>query len=419
MKLTVAAATLLTSACVQGFSSYIPQNQRPSVHSASSTQQFAKKKGLKPETDEIDLTGGRPGAIIESEEELERKEVMFEELLDGTRDAPDWIAEYVDDVEGEGANFDTDDESAIDSSTLGTYTIRDLKSKFDYELDPEKGDPDPNDQDPGFTYLDENPKDEDGIELGYNPIFGSPNPIDTRTIVGTVDSYMVDEETKDEAMLTPEFHPGDVEEGFNEDVRTFRKSLDIIESFTDPFLGPDWEVPRNVAKWHGLPQRLSYPEKDFTNNRYTKEEDLTPFDDYSPDRARKTAVQYARAKNAEWLPEGVSADFHAAERAPYDKVGTLVGTLREGAKDSAIVEQILPALKVLGGSVDLLSIEGEEGTIFRFVYHGLMKNKFGMSCWTQTLLRDCGVQCDNVVFETGFRKRDPWYDGGDPWYGPH
>jgi hypothetical protein len=418
MRFSVAAATLLyTSTCIQGFLTYIPQNKRL-LQNAGAGIQFAKRKGMKPETDEIDLTGGRPGAVIESEEELERKEVIFEELNDGTREAPDWIAEYQGDVMGEGAMFDSDDPDALDSSTLGTYTILDLKSKFDYELDPEKGDPDPNNQDPGFSYLDENPKDEDGIEIGYNPIFGSPNPIDTRTIVGTVDSFMIDEQTKDEALLTPEFHPGDVEEGFNEDVRTFRKSLDIIESFTDPFLGPEWEVPRNVAKWHGLPQRLSYPEKNFTNNRFTKDEDLTPFDDYSPDRARKTAVQYARAQNAEWLPEGVSAAFHAAERAPYEKVGTLIGTLREGVSDPAIVEQILPALKVLGGSVDLLSIEGK-GTIFRFVYHGLMKNKFGMSCWAQTLIRDCGVEVDNVVFETGFRKRDPWYDGGDPWYGPH
>lgn len=378
----------------------------------------AKKKGLMPKMDEIDLTGGRPGAIIESEEELARKEEMFEELRDGSRDAPVWISEYEDEEAGEGAKFDSDDPDAIDASTLGSWGILDLKSKFDYELDPEKGDADPNEQDQSFTYLQENPKDEDGIEVGYNPIFGSPNPIDTRTIVGTVDSYMVDQKTKDESMLTPEFHPGDIEGDFNEDVRTFRKSLDIIESFTDPFLGPDWEVPRNVAKWHGLPSRLSYPPKDFTNNRFTKEEDLTPFDDYSPDRARKTAVQYARAKNTEWLPEGVSAKFHADERAPYERVGTLVGTQREGEKDQQIVDVIQPALKVLGSSVDLLSIEGE-GKIFRFDYHGLIKNKFGMACWAQTLIRDCGVECDNVVFEAGFRKRDPWYDGGDPWYGPY
>jgi hypothetical protein len=380
---------------------------------------YAKsKKGLMPKMDEIDLTGGRPGAIIESEEELARKEEMLEELRNGARESPDWISEYEDEATGEGAQFDTDDPEAIDASTLGVWNILDLKSKFDYELDPAKGDPDPNEKDPSFAYLKENPKDEEGIEIGYNPIFGNPNPIDTRTVVGTIDSYMVDPRTKDESMLTPEFHPGDIEGDFNEEVRTFRKSLDIIESFTDPFLGPDWEVPRNVAKWHGLPQPLSYPEKDFTNNRFTKDEDMTPFDDYSPDRARKTAIQYARAKNTEWLPEGVSAKYHADERAPYDLVGTLVGTLREGQKDEQITELIQPALKVLGSSVDLLSIEGE-GKIFRFAFHGLIKNKFGMSCWAQTLIRDCGVECDNVIFETGFRKRDPAYDGGDPWYGPY
>jgi hypothetical protein len=383
------------------------------------TTRFAmKKKGLKPKMDEIDLTGGRPGAIIESEEELARKEEIFQEFRTGIRDSPDWISEYEDEASGEGAQFDTDDPEAIDASTLGVWNILDLKSKFDYELDPEKGDPDPNEKDPSFSYLQDNPKDDDGIEIGYNPLFGNPNPIDTRTVVGTIESYMVDPRTKDESMLTPEFHPDDIEAEYNENVRSFRKSIDIIESFIDPFLGPEWEVPRNVAKWHGLPQKLSYPPKDFTNNRFTKEEDITPFDDYSPHRARMMAVQYARSKNTEWLPESVSLQYHAEQRAPYDQIGTLVGSLREGEKDEEITELIQPALKVLGSCVDLLSIEGE-GKIFRFAYHGLIKNKFGMACWAQTLIRDCGIDCDNVIFETGFRKRDPAYDSGDPWYGPY
>eukprot|EP00547_Thalassionema_nitzschioides_P010203 CAMPEP_0194224688 /NCGR_PEP_ID=MMETSP0156-20130528/37995_1 /TAXON_ID=33649 /ORGANISM="Thalassionema nitzschioides, Strain L26-B" /LENGTH=412 /DNA_ID=CAMNT_0038956363 /DNA_START=138 /DNA_END=1376 /DNA_ORIENTATION=- len=382
------------------------------------TELFAqKKKGIKAEMEDFDVSGGRPGTIIESEEELARKDEIFEELTDGTREMPEWTSEYEDVIIGAG-QYDIDDPDAIDATTLGVWNVHDLKAKFDYELDPEEGDPDPNELDPSFRYVEENPVDEDGVEIGYDPMRGSSHPIDERTIVGTSDSYMIADDTRDDSLLTPIFHPGDVEEPLNKEIEKFRKSLDIIETYTDPFLGPDVEVPRNVAKWHGLPQRLSYPEKDFTNNRFTKEEDMTDFDALSPYVARKTAVQYARAKNAEWLPEGVSAEYHAKQRAPYEKVGTLMGTLREGEKDPAIVDLIQPALKVLGSIVDLLSIEAD-GKIFRFYYHGLIKNKYGMSCWAQTLIRDCGIECDNVVFETGFRKRDPQYDGGDPWYGPY
>ena len=41
----------------------------------------------------------------------------------------------------------------------------------------------------------------------------------------------------------------------------------------------------------------------------------------------------------------------------------------------------------------------------------------GMACWTETLIRECGVEVTGVVFETGFRSRDPAYDGGDPYFG--
>ena len=98
-----------------------------------------------------------------------------------------------------------------------------------------------------------------------------------------------------------------------------------------------------------------------------------------------------------------------------DEVGTLVGSLRPGECDPDIVELIQPALQVLGSCAILLSIE--QGTVFRFHYHGLMKNKHGMAAWTETLIRDCGVEVTGVVFETGFRKRDPAYDGGDPYCG--
>jgi hypothetical protein len=41
-----------------------------------------------------------------------------------------------------------------------------------------------------------------------------------------------------------------------------------------------------------------------------------------------------------------------------------------------------------------------------------------MKAWTETMLLDCDVDVTGVVFETGFRRRDPAYDGGDPYYGP-
>mmetsp|Transcript_20386 Transcript_20386/g.36982 ORF Transcript_20386/g.36982 Transcript_20386/m.36982 type:complete len:417 (-) Transcript_20386:359-1609(-) len=365
---------------------------------------------------EFDLTGGRPGAIVETEEELARKEEIQRELDD--RGYPDWLEEYGESLEEVGAEYDIDDPEAIDSSTLGTWDIHDLNSEFDYEWKPENGKPDPNLIDvTKEDYIPANPVDEDGIEVGWTAMFGASNPIDTRTIVGTKDSFMVDEETKDDSLLTPLFDDDDAEISYNEDIRTFRKSLDIIETYVDPFLPENMQVPRHVAKWHGYPMPKAYPQKNYTNNRFTKEEHVTPFDDYDPHKARKLAVQYARAKNCEWLPAGVSEKEHKRIRAPYEACGTLVGTLRKGECDEEIVERIKPALKILGSCAELLSIT--DGTVFRFYYHGLMKNKFGMAAWTESLIRDCGAECTGVVFETGFRRRDPAYDGGDHWYGPY
>jgi hypothetical protein len=235
-----------------------------------------------------------------------------------------------------------------------------------------------------------------------------------RTILGNRDSYMIDTVTRDDAMLTPQFPPGDPEIAFNDDVVRFRKSLDIIETYTDPFL--DMQVPRHVAKWHGYPEKMNFEPKDFFNNRFT--EKPTDFDQMTPFRARQRAVEMARAKNAEWLPEGVSYQWHQSQRAPYERYGTNVGTLRPGECDPALVEQIQPALRILGSCVDLLSIDGEYKTIYRFAYHGFMKNKYGMQCWTESLLEDCGVEVTGVIFETGFRQRDRLHDGGDDWYGP-
>eukprot|EP00525_Craspedostauros_australis_P008536 CAMPEP_0198131484 /NCGR_PEP_ID=MMETSP1442-20131203/56279_1 /TAXON_ID= /ORGANISM="Craspedostauros australis, Strain CCMP3328" /LENGTH=233 /DNA_ID=CAMNT_0043792305 /DNA_START=66 /DNA_END=767 /DNA_ORIENTATION=+ len=231
-----------------------------------------------------------------------------------------------------------------------------------------------------------------------------------------MDSFMIDEKSRNDDILPKQFLDGDLEIGFNEDVVRFRKSLDIIETYTDKFLPDDMLIPRHVAEWYGYPEQLSYPSQNYTNNRFTDPKDLTNFDAMTPQRAQERAMELASAKNAEWLPDGISQEWHKSQRKPYEDIGTLVGSVLEGECDPDIVELIQPALKILGGCADLLSIEN--GTVFRFYYHGLIKNKFGMAAWTETLIRDCGVEVTGVVFETGFRQRDPSYDSGNPYYGP-
>jgi len=370
-----------------------------------------------------DLTGGRPGAIIETAEQLQLKDQILTELDDRGYD-PQVMDDYGELAELAESEYDTDDPDAIDAATLGTWTIYDLESKFDYEWDPLSGEPDPNHAAVAKERtVAENPKDEDGIEIGFKSFIGPSNPIDTRTIVGSRDSFMVDEKSRDDAMLTPQFAPDDVEEEFNEDFVKFRKSLDIMETYVDPFLPEDILVPRHVAKWHGYPEQTNFRPQNYTNNRFTPVEKKTDFDALSPFRARQLAVEMARAQNAEWMRPEVHLARHAEIREPYEKCQTLVGTLRKGDVDPEIVQQMEPALKILGSCVDLLSTWQDEetgGIVLRFYYYGLMKNKHGMKAWTESLLQEeCGMNVNNVVFETGFRRRDPAYEGGDYYYGPY
>jgi len=224
---------------------------------------------------------------------------------------------------------------------------------------------------------------------------------------------VVDARTRDTA-VPREFPPGDPEEAANAEIVAFRRSLKIIDTYVDPFL--EQPVPRHVATWHGYEEQ-PYPRQNFTNNRFTRDEDRTDFDALGPARARQVAVQMARAKNNEWLPAGVSRDYHARKSAIYREKGVITGSTLPGEIDEDIAARIRPALAVLGDVVELLSIE--VGTVFRFKYHGLIKNKRGMEAWAGELIRDCDVECTGVVFETGTRKRDPWYDGGDHWHGPY
>lgn len=310
---------------------------------------------------------------------------------------------------------DDDDDGAIDAATLGQWDERDFAGKYDYEWDPAAGDADPNDLDPQFEYVKEIPRDEEGNEVGYDPVFGHSNPIDGRTILNPPDSYVIDEKTRDDRLVPQDFPDGDPELQSNAEIIAFRKGLGQIETYVDPFLKA--EVPRHTAKWHGYAEQLSYPERDYMNNRFTKPEDRTDFDALGPALARKVAVQMARAKNNEWLPAGTSREYHARKTAIYKEKGVITGSTLPGEIDADTAERIRPALDVLGDIVELLSIEAD--TVFRFKYHGLIKNKRGMEAWAGVLIRNCDVDCTGVVFETGHRKRDPYYDGGDHWYGPY
>jgi len=360
---------------------------------------------------EPELELKKPAKPTSAQEDMAAQILL--EIDSGTRTYPAWYYEqYQEDDYGD--DDEDDDPDAIDPETLGKWDASDLETRLEYEFDPANGDDDPNELDPKFEHLEQVELDADGIEVGYDPIYGSANPVDERTILNPQDSYVIDDETRDDDKVTPTFPKGDLEIAANAEITTFRKSLKIVQTYTDPFL--DMEVPRYQARWYGYPEQQRYPDKDVNENRFTDPKDATNFDEMTPYRARKTAVQMARAKNNEWLPEGKSAAFHNAKTDIYGKLGLTVGSLMKGEIDETVVENIQPALDILGSCVDLLETNG---TVFRFHYHGLIKNKRGMAAWTETLIRDCGVECTGVVFETGWRKRDPAYDAGDKWFGPY
>lgn len=349
----------------------------------------------------------------ESTTDKQKSKQILSSIEDKTRSLPEWFyEEYYEEKYDE--TIEDDDPSAIDPETLGKWDEDDLIGKLEYEFDIEKGDVDPNMLDEKFEYLQDVKVDEEGVEYMYDPIFGRANPIDERTILNPQDSYVIDDETRDDSIVTPTFLEGDVEIDYNADITAFRKSLKIVETFIDPYL--EMEVPRHKAKWYGYPEQITYPDKPDIENRFTKPEDKTDFDSMTPYQARKKAIELARAKNNEWLPKGKSVDYHNSRTNIYKEKGLLVGSLMKGDIDPEVKEKIEPVLKILGKCAELLEINE---TVFRFHYHGLIKNKRGMAAWTQTLIEDCGVECTNVVFETAWRKRDPYYDSGDKWFGPY
>jgi len=408
----VVALTNTLARNANGFVTPTSNHHHHQHHQSIRSSKILKLSSTKAEEsapDEIELS--KPSTPTSAEQTLAAQ--ILSEIDDGTRTYPPWYYEQYEEDDYGDDDLD-DDPDAIDPETLGKWDPSDLETRLEYEFDPANGDADPNVLDPKFEHLQQVELDEEGIEVGYDPIYGRSNPVDERTIINPQDSYVIDDQTRDDDLVTPTFPKGDLEIEANAEITTFRKSLKIVQTYTDPFL--EMEVPRYQARWYGYPEQQRYPDKDVLENRFTDPKDATNFDEMTPHRARKTAVQMARAKNNEWLPEGKSAAFHNAKTDIYGKLGLTVGSLMKGEIDEAVVENIRPALDILGSCVDLLETNG---TVFRFHYHGLIKNKRGMAAWTETLIRDCGVECTGVVFETGWRKRDPYYDAGDKWFGPY
>lgn len=285
-------------------------------------------------------------------------------------------------------NMEAIDNDFLDADSLGIYSEKDYNCLTEYEW--ESG-TDPNIPSLNLEYVSDVEHDEEGIEVGWDPIYGPSNPIDTRTVITPIESYMVDPVSADKSLSAPMFN---TEGEGNEDdpnpeielhqrVQKVRKDMKRVDTYIDPWL--DVPVPRHVARWFGYPE-TSFPSKDYMNNRFTKPEDKTDFTKLDPYRARKKAVEMARSRNTEWLPLGVSHERRLKRQSIYKEKGILVGSLKKGEMDETMVKKIQPALKVLGSCVELLQIsEGasNELTVFRFHYKGAMKNRRGMAAWTE------------------------------------
>ena len=299
------------------------------------------------------------------------------------------------------------DDDAIDAESLGIYSEKDFDCITKSEYDLTQGHP--NDLNPALEHITENEVDEEGVEVGWDPMFGPSNPFDTRTVITESESHMVAERTRDDRIAPPPFfEPDDPESALNDEVKQIRKDMKIIDTQHDEWLGID--VPRNVATWYGDVEgetEKPFAPKAFENNRFTEPEDKTDFYSWDPTRARKTAIEIARSKNNEWLPEGVSEAYNNHQVRNFVKLDLLAGSMKTGECNPVLVEKIQPAMDVMGAAIELLSIQEEdEATVYRFKFYGPIKHKRGMQAWMETLLRDCDVPVTGVVFEAGNRKRD-------------
>ena len=127
-----------------------------------------------------------------TEEETQLAAQILSEIADGTRKYPAWYYEDYQEVNLGDDGVD-DDPSAIDPETLGKWDPSDLETQMEYEFDVAKGDEDPNLLDAKqFHFLEKVETDEEGIEVGYDPIYGSSNPIDERTMAAWTETLIRD-----------------------------------------------------------------------------------------------------------------------------------------------------------------------------------------------------------------------------------
>ena len=107
--------------------------------------------------------------IRKLQDQRRRGEAIRADIDDGKRDMPAFY--YEDFVEEEEDR--EDDPNVIVVDEWGSWDERDLAGPpMAGDWDPEK-DPNPNDLDPEFEYVTEIPKNEEGVEEGYDPMFGS------------------------------------------------------------------------------------------------------------------------------------------------------------------------------------------------------------------------------------------------------
>jgi hypothetical protein len=259
-----------------------------------------------------------------------------------------------------------------------------------------------------YQYYDQTVVDDDGVEVGWDPIFGPSNPIDSRAILTKIDSYMVDVHTRDDSMLIP-MAPRD-EQAFNDIINqnhiTNSQHNQKLETYKDAFLNVD--VPRHAKPWYGAMDmdENPYPERDWMNNRFTAPEDKSDISHMGPYEARKHAVQLARSKNNEWLPDGYSQHRKTEQVKIFAEQKVLAGSLFKGPIDAdRLADLNHTIMRKVGGVVDVLSISAEG--VYRFHYKGPMKHRKGMTNWVEMMLLEQGTSVGGVRFETGHRKIDP------------
>jgi len=253
-----------------------------------------------------------------------------------------------------------------------------------------------------YEYFNETMVDDDGVEIGWDPVFGPSNPIDSRAILSKIDSYMVADHTRDDSMLIA-MTPLDEEE-FNDEISRIQRERRKLETYRDPYLNVD--VPRYAKPWYGEwnMDENPYSEKDWMNNRFTKLEDKSDVKNMTAYNARKHAVFLARSNNNEWLPEGYAQNRLSQTTQLFQERNILAGSLKRGDVDPTLLTELEPVLKKIGGVVEILSIE--DG-VYRFHYRGPMKHRKGIQNWTDMMMKDLGIRFTGVFFETGVRKVDP------------